>query len=116
MPYYFRHTSRFEREHVRALMRLRCCSDPFAASPTLHYGGPDDCGRCTAGPPETAEHALLDCPAYAPLRADARFASHFAQPLPAGAARWPAFVRTHDQQTLASFVHACFEDRSQQPR
>jgi hypothetical protein len=33
MPYYFRHTSRFEREHVRALMRLRCCSDPFAARP-----------------------------------------------------------------------------------
>jgi hypothetical protein len=27
-------------------------------------------------------------------------------PLPAGAARWPAFMRTHDQQTLASFVHA----------
>jgi hypothetical protein len=44
------------------------------------------------------------------------FASLFAQPLPAGAARWPAFVRTHDQQTLASFVHACYEDRSQQPR
>jgi hypothetical protein len=84
MPYYFRHTSRFEREHVRALMCLRCCSDPFAASPTLHYGGPDDCSRCTAGSPETAEHALLDCPAYAPLRADARFASLFAQPLPAG--------------------------------
>jgi hypothetical protein len=81
-----------------------------------NYGGPDDCGRCTAGSPETAEHALLDCPAYALLRADARFASLFAQPLPAGAARWPAFVRTHDQQTLASFVHAFFEDRSQQPR
>jgi hypothetical protein len=35
MPFYFRHTSRFNREHTRSLMRLRCCSDPFAACPSL---------------------------------------------------------------------------------
>lgn len=117
MPYYFRHTSRFrEHQHVRALMRLRCCSDPFAASPTLHRGGSLECSRCRAGCPETAEHALLDCPAYAPLRADARFASLFARPLPAGAARWAAFARGCDQHVLASYVHACFENHSQHSR
>jgi hypothetical protein len=62
-----------------------------------------------------AQLRLAVSQAYAPLRTDARFASLFAQPLPAGAARWPAFVRSHDQQTLASFMHACFEDRAQQP-
>jgi hypothetical protein len=99
MPYYFRHASRFEHQHVRAALwrprRLRSVHRRL---------------------PKTAEHALLDCSAYAPLRADARFASLFAQPLPAGAARWPAFVHTHDQRTLASLVHACVEDRAQHPR
>jgi hypothetical protein len=50
--HYFRHTSRFrEHQRVHALTRLLCCSKPFAASPTLHWGGPDDCGRCSAGLP-----------------------------------------------------------------
>ena len=36
MPYYLRHTSRFNNHtHARSL-RLRCCSIPFAACPTLH--------------------------------------------------------------------------------
>jgi len=72
MPFYFRHTSRFEHEHVRALMRLRCCSDPFAASPTLHYGGPDDCSRCPAGSPKrpnTRCLIALHTPRCGPTRA-----------------------------------------------
>ena len=63
MPYYFRHTSRFnDHKHARSLMRLRCCSTPFAACPTLHTGVPVECKRCPAAPPETAEHALLGFP------------------------------------------------------
>jgi hypothetical protein len=109
MPCYFRHTSRFEHQHARSLMRLRCCSDPFAASTTLHWGGPNDSGlQCVPpAPPKRPRNSLLDCPvSIASLRADARFASLFAQPLPAGAPRWPAFVRTHDQWTHISFIHA----------
>ena len=94
MPHYFRHTSQYRaHEHARALMRLRCCSDPFAASPTLHCDASTACVRCPAAPPETAEHALLDCTAYARLRAQARFAPLFASPLPAGE-RLRAFVRS----------------------
>lgn len=63
MPYYFRHTSRLRHPlRTRALMRLRCCSMPFAACPTL-----------------------LDCPAYVALCVDARFAPLLAAPLPPGA-------------------------------
>ena len=111
MAHYYRHTSHYRsHEHARALMRLRCCSDPFAASPTLHYGTPTACRRCPATPPETAEHALLDCPAYSHLRAQACFAPLFAAPPPTGA-RLHAFVRSPDQFALAEYVHACFEDR-----
>ena len=92
MPYYYRHASHFgAHTHVRALMRLRCCWDLFAASPTLHYGVPPVCPSCAAracadpgapaAPPETAEHALLDCEAYATLRADPRFSHLFSPPL-----------------------------------
>ena len=122
MPYYYRHASHFgAHTHVRALMRLRCCSDPFAASPTLHYGGPPVCPSCAAraradpgapdAPPETAEHALLDCETYATLRADPCFSHLFSPPL-APAARLRAFVRLPDQHALAAFVHECFEIRS----
>ena len=109
MPYYFRHTSRFNHhEHARALMRLRCCSTPFAACPTLHTGAPVECRRCPAAPPETAEHALLDCPAYADLRESARFAPLFENPLPPQA-RMRAVASQKFQRLLAEFVHACFE-------
>ena len=43
-------------------------------------------------------------------RAQARFASLFATPLPAGA-RLRAFARCPDQFALAEYVHACVEDR-----
>ena len=112
MPYYYRHTSLFRAHaHARALMRLRCCSDPFAASPTLHYDASPGCMRCAAAPPETAEHALLDCRSFSRLRAEPRFAALFASPLPPGE-RLRAFVRLPDQFALAEFVHTCFEDRS----
>jgi hypothetical protein len=113
MPYYFRHPSSFHaHEHARALMRLRCCSTPFAACPSRHGGGPNTCMACTAGPPETAEHALLDCPAYAGLRSDPRFSPLFAAP-PAPPARLRAFARTPDQRTLGAFVHAVFTQREE---
>jgi hypothetical protein len=109
MPYYFRHTSRFRnQQHARALMRLRCCSRPFAASGTLHYNTPTHCPHCDGlGRDKTAEHALLDCPAYADLRAEPRFVPLFGN-LPA-LARMRAFVRSADQHTLGAFVHACVE-------
>jgi hypothetical protein len=62
---------------------------------------------------ETAEHALLDCPAYADLRAAPRFASLFAD-LPAHA-RMRALVRSADERTLGAFVHDCFERRTVAP-
>jgi hypothetical protein len=111
MPHYFRHTSRFRNhQHARALMRLRCCSPPFAASPTLHYGGDTSCPHCPSTP-ETSEHALLDCPAYAGLRADPRFSPLFAA-LPAQT-RLRALASAADQFALGAFVHACFERRAQ---
>ena len=106
-------------EHTREILRDRqqthtlqrfVRSGPFAASPTLHYGSSTACTRCPEAPPETAEHALLDCPAYSHLRAQARFAPLFAAPLPAGA-RLRVFARSPDQFALAESVHACFEDR-----
>ena len=62
-------------------------------------------------PPETAEHALLDCETYATLRAHPRFAHLFSSPLPPGG-RLRAFVRLPDQHALAAFVYECFEIRS----
>jgi hypothetical protein len=59
---------------------------------------------------QTTEHALLNCPAYADLRAAPRFAPLFAN-LPAHA-RLNAFVRSADQHTLGACVHACFERHS----
>ena len=113
MPQYFRHTSRFRNhQHARALMRLRCCSPPFAASPTLHMGGDTSCPHCPSTA-ETAEHALLDCPAYADLRSTARFSPLFANP-PAQA-RMRALAGAADQYALGAFVHACFERRTQSP-
>jgi hypothetical protein len=46
------------------------------------------------------------------IRSSARLAGIVARPQPAGAARWLAFVRTHDQRTLAPFVNACFPELS----
>ena len=115
MPLYFRHTSAFRHhDHVRALMRVRCCSTPFAACPTLHTGAPTVCRHCPAAA-ESAAHVLLDCPAYAALRASAPFSSLFptapSAPAPAPA-RLHALVRVPDQYTLGAFVHACFEQRA----
>ncbi|KAI8466642.1 MAG: hypothetical protein J3K34DRAFT_432988, partial [Monoraphidium minutum] len=62
---------------------------------------------------ETAEHALLDCPAYADLRSTARFSPLFANP-PAQA-RMRALAGAADQFALGAFVHACFERRTQSP-
>ena len=64
----------------------------------------------------SAAHVLLDCPAYAALRASAPFSSLFptAPSAPAPAlARLHALVRVPDQYTLGAFVHACFEQRAQ---
>ena len=112
MPYYFRHTARFHNhEHARALMRLRCCSTPFAACPTRHADrrqAPPVCTKCNAHVEETAEHALLDCPHYAHLRADPRFAPLFQQTMPP-LSRMRTFVQQQHQHKLAAFVHACFE-------
>ena len=113
MPYYFRHTSHFHNTlHASALMRVRCCSPPFAASPTLHTGAPTQCHVCTLRADETSEHALLDCPAYADLRSDAQFAPLFAAPLPAQA-RLRTFIHQPQQHILAQFVHTCFERRAE---
>ena len=79
----------------------------------MHTGADPRCRHCAAAVPETAEHALLDCPAYADLRSGLRFA-----PLFAGLASAPLAPRLRElasqpQQTLlAAFVHACFELRS----
>ena len=113
MPYYFRHTSHFHNTlHARALMRVRCCSTPFAACPTLHTGAAALCPVCTLHTAETTEHALLDCPAYAPLRSDAQFAPLFTAPVPAQA-RLRAFIHQPQQHILAHYIHACFEKRSE---
>jgi hypothetical protein len=70
----------------------------------LHYNTPTHCPHCDGlGHDETAEHALLDCPAYADLRAEPRFAPLFAN--------LPALARMH-QHKLGAFVHACFERRT----
>ena len=115
MPEYFRHTTRFNSaQAARALMRLRCCSTPFAACPTLHSGVDPVCTRCAAGVPETAEHALLDCPAYADLRDQPRYAPLFEAPLPQQR-RMRAFAHQHRQRLLGEFVHACFERRTAPP-
>jgi hypothetical protein len=62
-----------------ALLLRPLCGQPHAAlmEATAAVVG------ASPAPPKTAEHALLDCPAYAPLRADTRFA----QPLCPAAAR-----------------------------
>jgi hypothetical protein len=92
-------------------MRLRCCSPLllrhrlFITTPPLHCPHCDGLGR-----DETAEHALLDCPAYADLRAEPRFAPLFANL--SALARMCAFARSADQHTLGAFVHACFERRT----
>ena len=116
MPTYFRHTSSFRhQDHVRALMRVRCCSTPFAACPTLHTGAPSVCPHCPSRAAESAAHALLDCPAYADLRASSPFSTLFPTPPPAPAlapVRLHAFIRSPDQYTLSAFVHACFERRA----
>ncbi|KAI8465314.1 MAG: hypothetical protein J3K34DRAFT_91905 [Monoraphidium minutum] len=67
----------------------------------------------TSSKAETAEHALLDCPAYADLRSTARFSPLFANP-PAQA-RMRALAGAADQYALGAFVHACFERRTQSP-
>ena len=75
---------------------------PFAACPTLHTGTPVECKRCPAATPETAEHALLDCPAYAELRESARFAPLCENALPPQV-RMRAFASQKFQRLLAEF-------------
>lgn len=112
MPYYFRHTSHFHRHtHAQALMRLRCCSTPFAACPSNHAQGPRACTRCDTQREETAEHVLLDCPAYAALRSKPDFAPLFEVAMQAQA-RMRAFASQPGQHALAAFVFECFEARA----
>ena len=60
MPCYYRRASFKAHTHVRALMRLRCCSDPFAASPTLHSGEPQVVCRPGTCRPRCARCATRD--------------------------------------------------------
>ena len=73
------------------------------------------CPRCPGAVPETAEHVLLDCPAYAHLRSDPRHACFFqqTQPPPQPTERLRVFTSQQPQTRLASFVHSCFEQHSQ---
>jgi hypothetical protein len=106
MPYYFSHTSSFHPNHARALMRTRCCSDPFAASATLWGSAtrPTHCPPCT-NTPHMIEHVLLDCPAYIHIRAN--FPSLFDHTPPLSRLR--SLRSCPNQRTRASFVHQCFE-------
>ena len=112
MPYYFRHTARFQNQaHARALMRLRCCSAPYAACATSHRGD-SDCTLC--GTPETPEHVLLDCPAHAELRSNPRYAPLFQAAAPP-LSRWRAFVNQQHQHRLAEYLSKCFERLARTP-
>ena len=89
--------------------------DPFAASPSLKWRAAPTCPRRPGAVPETAEHVLLDCPAYAHLRTDPRHACLFqqGQPPPQPAERLRAFTSQQPQTCLASFVCSCFEHHAQ---
>ena len=114
-PAYFAETSRFrERDHVRALMQLRCGSAPFVACATLRRLRGDQPVSCTccprdtvpSPPPETAHHILYECPAFAQHRAEERYRPLFAT-TPAGAHVRP--LADHpDQFLLAEFIHYIF--------
>jgi hypothetical protein len=88
--------------HVLSLprsLRPRCSSPPFAAFLILHYNTPTHWPHWDGlSLDETAEHALLDCPAYAELRAEPLFAPLFAN-LPAHACMraltWRARAQPH---------------------
>lgn len=106
LPCYFRHTASFHSHtHVRALMRLRCCSAPFAACATS-YRDDINCPHC--GVPETAAHVLLDCPAHNDLRARPRFAPLFQAAAPP-LSSFRAFMTQPRQYSLAEFTSICFE-------
>ena len=106
VPCYFRHTASFHSHtHVRALMRLRCCSAPFAACATSHCVD-TNCPCC--GMPETPEHVLLDCPAHNDLRSRPRFAPLFQAAAPPMSS-FRAFVTQPRQYSLAEFTSECFE-------
>lgn len=114
MPYYFRHTARFyNHQHARALMRVRCVSTPFAACPSSfeHDRSCRQCGRMdgTMPPPDEAiEHIIFDCPGYAAMRSDPRFACLF-QGMPAPTGRLRSFINQPRQRRVASFLHCIFE-------
>ena len=109
MPYYFKHTARFHNhQHARALMRLRCCSAPFAACATA-YKSDTRCTRCTTGAHETPEHVLFHCTHTADLRALPRFADLFPSP------NLRAFATQQHQHRVAAYVHACFEKWESNP-
>ena len=90
MPNYYRHASHFEAHtHVRALMRLRCCSDPFLASPNLHCGAHRTAPRVRTErlptpmrPWRRLRRPSTHSETYATLRAHPRFAHLFSSPLP----------------------------------
>lgn len=106
MPCYIRHTARFNSHaHARALMRLRCCSAPCAASATS-FRDETACPHC--GVPETPEHVLLDCPAHNDLRLQPRFAPLFQTAAPP-LSTFRAFVSQPRQYSLAEFTFLCFE-------
>ena len=111
LPPYFSDTARYRRRDcARALMRLRCCSAPFAACATtrrMHPDKPTRCTCCQMRKPETAHHIFYECPAFASCRDDDRYRPLFAA-LPTGADVRP--LADHPNQFLvAQFTHAVFE-------
>lgn len=121
MPYYFKHTSRFNTHaHARTLMRVRCVSYPLAACPTS-FTSDKRCTHChnsgaAPAPQETIEHVVFDCPGYAGIRDSARFAPLFQpfQPeLPPSPDRMRRFINQANQHRVASFLHLCFDKHTQ---
>ena len=117
MPYYFRHTARFNNHnHARALMCVRCVSTPFAACPSSFK--PDKaCVYCRINrahptPAETVEHVVFDCPGYASLRSDVMFSSLFQHPSPPSE-RMRQFVTQERQHCVAAFFHSLFQKHAE---
>ena len=124
MPFYIRHTSLFNPEHARALMRVRCCSSANSAcSTTTALAGPPLCPHCIPAsrrlepgaevPHEDLQHMLLRCPRHQQLRETPTYARLFT---PTTTASLPAFLNQQSRQVvLASFVSRCFAIRAETP-
>ena len=124
MPFYIRHTSLFNPDHARALMRARCCSsDNSACSTTTPSAGPPLCPHCIPAsrrlehgvqvPREDLHHVLLSCPHYQQLRENPAYARLFT---PTTQASLTAFLNQQSRQVLlASFISRCFATRAETP-